>query len=261
MQEFIKDYILQIVVFLMVCLIAYMLIANPLGFTDIEIREFALKAMLYSITAIVAVLGYWWTQIKQDERHNDNLFEERWNKTLDIKKDALVEMCQIRANIERILANNIRYYIFKFIEDHDYRNDVAMELRQHCNKIMDMAEMFLSDNENEEVSTKALDINLKILDMEDCLSRWLPIPNDDIEAEAAIADLAAAHLKAIIAVVCELRWEIQCEAHGLVIQRYDINRDDDEQFDGYLSKEEYIDWKKGAEKERKMIVAEVSGRR
>ncbi|CAH6803889.1 hypothetical protein [Vibrio crassostreae] len=261
MQEFIKDYILQIVVFLMVCLIAYMLIANPLGFSDIEIREFALKAMLYSITAIVAVLGYWWTQIKQDERHNDNLFEERWNKTLDIKKDALVEMCQIRANIERILANNIRYYIFKFIEDHDYRNDVAMELRQHCDKILDMAEMFLSDNENEEVSTKALDINFKLLDMEDCLSRWLPIPNDDIEAEAAIADLAAAHLKAIIAVVYELRWEIQCEAHGLVIQRYDINRDDDEQFDGYLSKEEYIGWKKRAEKERKMIVAEVSGRR
>lgn len=263
MLEFIKNYILQIVAFLLATLIAYMLFVNPLEFTRDEIRDFSLKAMLYSLTAIVAILGYWWTQVKQQARHDDSLFEERWNKTLDLKKDALVEMCQTRANLDRILTNNIRYHIDQLIDDTDHFNNVAMELRQNSNKISDMAMMFLADNDDEEVSTKVLDFSIKLLDMESCLEKWMPIPSDNISARLAIKHLIVTHMRGMSVTVDDLKWEIQCEAYGLVIQRYDINRDDDEQLNDYGSNEEYLEWKKEAIKERKRLREEVSsiGRR
>ncbi|CAH6822755.1 conserved hypothetical protein [Vibrio chagasii] len=250
MLEFIKNYILLIVAFVLAILIGYMIFANPLEFSKNEIREFSLKAMLYSLTAIVAILGYWWTQVKQQERHDDSLYEERWNKTLDIKKDALVEMCQLRANMSGIITNTTRYHLDEFIEQEGYFNNVVKELRQNGEKITDLGAMFLMDNEDEEVTIKALEFNLKLLDMESCLDQWLPIPNDNVDAERAIRHLVVTHLRSLSYIVDDLRWEIHCEAQGIVIQRYDINRDDDEQLSGYVSNEEYLDWKKEEDKER-----------
>lgn len=87
-----RTAMMLILALLMLRFLGYMVTSNPLGFELSDLKDLVIKTFPILLTAIVAGYGYYWTQLKHDRRHDREVREERRNKTLDIQRDALLEM-------------------------------------------------------------------------------------------------------------------------------------------------------------------------
>ena len=100
----------------------WLVTTNPLKFSLQDFRDVLKQVFVYSFAAGVAIFGYWWTQREQDRRHDDQLYEARWNKTLDIQLKALEKLSSKRLALYSELRKVSKLYLFQFITDDEFRD-------------------------------------------------------------------------------------------------------------------------------------------
>lgn len=198
-------------------------------------RELSKQLFLYSFTAGVAILGYWWNQREQNKRHDDQLYEARWNKTLDQLLEALREQSKMRLKFTKIFRD------IPLEDTHLYVQSMLDEL----NEQIEHAFFYLNNDD-----FRVVEILQEMCDTTLCLynnlSQFLPLPEDEqdnIELKIALDYVLHAYGKRLLNLSCLLDWEIGRLILGKMIERYDLNYDDEDQFESHCSHEEYEEYR------------------
>lgn len=225
-------WVLVVIAMLLVGWIAHWFVTeNPLEYTLQDVREFAKQLFLYSFTAVVAILGYWWNQREQNKRHDDQLYEARWNKTLDQQLEALREQSQMRIKFKKtfrdIPLENTYLYVQRMLDELEEQTDHAM---------------FYLNNDDYYIVDILIEMTTTIMCLFERLPQYLPIPDSEhgnIELNTAVALMLHSYSVRLSNQSCLLEWEIGRLINGKMIERYDLNYGDEGQFEGHFSVEEY----------------------
>ncbi|EJE8518661.1 hypothetical protein [Vibrio parahaemolyticus] len=232
---FIRTYLkwaLIVIAMLLVGWIAHWFVTeNPLEYTLQDVREFSKQLFLYSFTAAVAILGYWWNQREQNKRHDDQLYEARWNKTLDQQLEALREQSKMRIKFKKtfrdIPLENTYLYVQRMLDELEEQTDHAM---------------FYLNNDDYYIVDILIEMTSTIMCLNERLPQYLPIPDSEqgnIELNTAVVLMLHSYSVRLSNQSCLLDWEIGRLINGKMIERYDLNYGDEGQFGGHCSVEEY----------------------
>lgn len=204
---------------------------NPLEYTLQDVRELSKQLFLYSFTAAVAILGYWWNQREQNKRHDDQLYEARWNKTLDQQLEALREQSKMRIKFKKtfrdIPLEDTYLYVQRMLDELEEQTDHAM---------------FYLNNDDYYIVDILIEMTSTIMCLNERLPQYLPIPGSEqgnIELNTAVVLMLHSYSVRLWNQSYLLDWEIGRLINGKMIERYDLNYGDEDQFEGHCSVEEY----------------------
>ncbi|MEZ9328573.1 hypothetical protein AB4152_05860 [Vibrio breoganii] len=225
--------------------VVYLLVdGNPLEFSVEDSRQFLIQVVLYSTTAMVAIFGYWWTQREQDKRHDDKLYEARWNKTLDVHLEALRELSDMRVELSIKLKDTATWKLSDFVNNRKYMADTMSEvsasldrLSNHCFFYFDKDKYYLCDSVNR--------LQWSFSDLESYTDQVLPVPEGGA-VENAVAMAIRKHIFKVYKHCQMIDWEIGILLIGDTLERYDVESEQEVNNslrDPYTSTEEYKEWK------------------
>ncbi|RSD31750.1 hypothetical protein [Vibrio pectenicida] len=227
---------------------------NPLKFSLQDVRDVLRQVFVYSFAAGVAIFGYWWTQREQDRRHDDQLYEARWNKTLDIQFEALEKLSSKRLALYSELRKVSKLYLFQFITDDEFRDLKLYDFEEQISWQSNHTSFYLS-HDDFYLMDITFEMTAAIDELESYCNQVLPLPKDaSIELEELVALSIRQHFNKILSLSLVLDWEIGCLIKGKVLDRYDLDLDDDNQWDKQDDTETYLQWKERVYKQQRKYV-------
>lgn len=227
---------------------------NPFKFSLQDVRDVLKQVFVYSFTAVVAIFGYWWTQREQDKRHDDQLYEARWNKTLDIQLEALEKLSSDRVELYSEVRKASTLDLYQFITDYEFRDlkqyDFAKQIRWQSNHTS-----FYLSHDDFYLMDITFEMTVAIDELESYCNQVLPLPKDaSIELEELVALSIRRYFNKILSLSLVLDWEIGCLIEGKVLDRYDLDVDDENQWGKHDNTESYLEWKEQAYKQQRKLV-------
>ncbi|MEZ9260222.1 hypothetical protein AB4125_21915 [Vibrio splendidus] len=227
---------------------------NPFKFSLQDVRDVLKQVFVYSFTVVVAIFGYWWTQREQDKRHDDQLYEARWNRTLDIQLEALEKLSSDRVELYSEVRKASTLDLYQFITDYEFRDlkqyDFAKQIRWQSNHTS-----FYLSHDDFYLMDITFEMTVAIDELESYCNQVLPLPKDvNIELEELVALSIRRYFNKILSLSLVLDWEIGCLIEGKVLDRYDLDVDDENQWGKHDNTESYLEWKEQAYKQQRKLV-------
>lgn len=253
MKKFLIVGALIATLLLLVFLSYWFVETNPLKFTREDVRDVMKQVFIYSFAGSVAIFGYWWTQKKQHEIHDEQLREARWNQTLDIQLKALQDLVTMRSELHSKLFKTSKWDLFWYVNDSEFRYKVDSQLEADLQKIADHISFYFSGDEFY-LSNTQLELSYALLELGDYVEQVLPLPEDCPDSlEHEVAWAIKKHFNKALNLCLLIEWELWVIKHGEVLERHDIALRFGENKGSYLIDEEYMEWKlKEFLEERKM---------
>lgn len=209
---------------------------------------------IYSFAAGVAIFGYWWTQREQGRRHDDQLYEARWNKTLDLQLEALDKLSSKRLELYSELRKVSKLYLFQFITDDEFRDLKLYDFEEQISWQSNHTSFYLHHDDSYLMDI-IFEMTVTIGELESYCNQVVPLPKDaSVELEELVALSIRQHFNKILRLSFVLDWEIGCLIEGKVLDRYDLDLDDDNQWDKHDDTETYLEWKERVYKQQRKLV-------
>lgn len=250
-----KKWVMIAVLTLIFAVASYWFVTtNPFKFSLQDVRDVLKQVFVYSFAAGVAIFGYWWTQREQDRRHDDQLYEARWNKTLDIQLEALDKLSNKRLALYSELKKVSKLYLFQFITDDEFRHLKLYDFEEQINWQSNHTSFYLS-HDDFYLMDITFEMTVTIDELESYCNQVLPLPKDaSVELKELVALSIRQHFNKILRLSLVLEWEISCLIEGKVLDRYDLDLDDDNQWDKHNDTETYLEWKERVYKQQRKFV-------
>ncbi|MBE3853309.1 hypothetical protein HJ177_20655 [Vibrio parahaemolyticus] len=245
MSKVIKWLLILLIFGLTVLLIYWFIKVNPLKLSVKDVREVFKQVFVYSFAACVAVFGYWWTQRQQNYRHDDELYEARWNKTLDLQLEALDKLSKMCTELRIDILRMSKWHIYQFVHDDVYMADNLRGIEGSILKMMSHTFFYLEDDDFYLIEVMT-EITGSINDLEGYIDQVLPLPQDiESDVEVLITRAINGHFNKINRLSLLLDWEIGMLKRGKVTERYDLKEDDDNQWNSHpdSDSDSYNKWK------------------
>ncbi|MCF7353126.1 hypothetical protein [Vibrio sp. CK2-1] len=227
---------------------------NPFKFSLQDVRDVLKQVFVYSFAAIVAIFGYWWTQREQDRRHDDQLYEARWNKTLDRQLEALDKLSSKRVELYSELRKVSKLDLYQFITDNEFRLLKQYDFEKQIRWQLNHTSFYLSHDDFYLIDI-ILEMTVAIDELESYCNQVLPLSKDaSIALEDLVALSVSQHFNKILKLSLILDWEVGCLIEGKVLDRYYLGVDDDNQWDKHDNTEAYLEWKVQEYKKQRELV-------
>ncbi|MGC9460227.1 hypothetical protein [Vibrio genomosp. F10] len=254
MKKYLKWLVVVLIAIVLIMFCYWFIKTNQFEFNKQDVRDVLKQIFVYSFAAGVAVCGYWWTQERQQERHDDQLFEARWNQALDIQLSALEKLVKMRSEIYIALMRLARQDSYKLIVDEDFREQVIIDIDDSFQRMSDHINFYLNSDDYY-LSNTMLEMRITLTELECYIEQVLPLPDKPEEhLEHSVYLAVRSHLLKVIKLAQLMDWEIWTIKEGKILERYDVSQDDDSQWDKHEPEEEYMRWKlKEFKKERRSL--------
>ncbi|HHY0605834.1 hypothetical protein R8N45_16055 [Vibrio sp. 1403] len=247
---------LKVAVVILTCVLAshWFVTTNPFKFSLQDVRDVLKQVFVYSFAAGVAIFGYWWTQREQDRRHDDQLYEARWNKTLDIQLEALEKLSSERVELYGELRQVSKLYLYQFIKDDEFRDLKQYDFEKQISWQSNHTSFYLS-HDDFYLMDIIFEMRVAIDELESYCDQVLPLPKDASEKLVELVALSIRqHFNKLLRLSLVLDWEIGCLIEGKARDRYGLDLDDDNQWDKYDDTETYLEWKEQVYKQQRELI-------